>query len=84
MLPLILIGENELELAKERLRQFDIVFLIEWMHDETQIDALTGLFPHEGLSALHQVKGNPNAKKRLGDKLLSPSEVNLYATTINL
>jgi len=41
------VTEADLEIAKNVLGQFDIVFLSDWMGDSTQMDALNSVFPGE-------------------------------------
>jgi len=39
------VTEEDLETAKNVLRQFDLVLLSDWMGDNTQIEALNAIFP---------------------------------------
>lgn len=39
------VTEEDLEIAKSVLRQFDLVLLSDWMNDNTQIEALNAIFP---------------------------------------
>jgi hypothetical protein len=39
------VNSDDLAIAKEVLKEFDVVLLSDWMGDSTQIDALNSLFP---------------------------------------
>ena len=72
---MILVNEQDLEVAKSVLRSFDIVFLSDWMGDSTQIEALNTLFPgRNNIATGHKVKGDHNAKLKLL-ATLAPDEV---------
>ena len=53
--------EADYELAKTRLKQFDLVFLQHWMYDDTQIGAMNAVFPpekHRTIATTHKAKGD--------------------------
>ncbi len=69
------IDENDYLKAKEVLRRFDLVFLTDWMGDDTQVDAMNAVFPGRTNVALgHKIRGDFNARTKL-TPLLAPDEV---------
>ena len=69
-----------MSLAKDILQSYDVVVITEWMNNKTHIDfindALSGNIGSRGGSrsvpkiGVHKVKGDYNARVRLGPKLM--------------
>jgi hypothetical protein len=69
------IDEHDLDRARAVLEQFDLVFLTDWMGDDTQVDAMNAVFPGRSNIAMgHKIRGDHNAKTRLMPTL-APNEV---------
>eukprot|EP01038_Epipyxis_sp_PR26KG_P014986 gene14986-20159_t len=69
------IAEDDYKKAITILESFDLLFLTEWMSDETQIDAIRSLFPGlKNVMLSHKIKGDYHAKKRLESVLASNQE----------
>ena len=65
---------KDLEQAKAILDTFDMILIMEWMNDASQINTLSELFPgRSNIAAKHILKGDQKAKKRLYSRL-SPDE----------
>jgi hypothetical protein len=72
------IDETDFQRAKVVLEQFDLVFLTDWMGDDTQVDAMNAVFPGRSNIAMgHKIRGDHNAKTRL-IPTLAPNEVSQY------
>lgn len=71
------LGERDLERAKAVLRQFDIIVISEWLHDETQVEALNALFKSSpSVSLGSKVVGDRKVRTALSTTL-SPDEENI-------
>jgi hypothetical protein len=63
------VGSNDLEKAKQVLDKFDLVLLVEWMQDDTQITALNAIFPgRTSIAPGQKLKGDTRVKDSLGSK----------------
>jgi hypothetical protein len=57
---------KDLEKAKEMLRKFDVIFITEWMGDDTEMDVVNTIFPgRTQIAPGHKVKGDFRMKERL-------------------
>lgn len=60
----------DLEKAKTVLSAFDLVVIVEWIGDESQIEAINSIFPgRSNIAAEHKVRGDKASIERLQDKL---------------
>lgn len=69
------VTKQNLDRAKEVLRQFDLVLISEWMGDETQIDAFNAVFKGRRVVTVgHKVTGDKKMKERLAPTLAPDEE----------
>jgi hypothetical protein len=73
------IGPQDLEEAKKVLDKFDLVLLVEWMQDDTQVTALNAVFPGRSTIAPGQkVKGDTSVKAKLASRFAPDEVISLY------
>lgn len=69
------IGEADFEKAKQTLLKFDVVFISDWLGDETQVDAINAIFSgRTNLVTGSKLKGNKKMQELLRPRL-APDEV---------
>ncbi len=75
MSPIEGVGPDDLKKAKSVLESFDLILLVEWMQDDTQITALNAIFPgRSSIAPGVKLKGDVSMKTKLHKKL-APDEV---------
>eukprot|EP01035_Chromulina_nebulosa_P018315 gene18315-24002_t len=73
------VDQHDLEYAKQILNSFDVVLIMEWFNDETQITALNSLFSgRNNIATTYKVKGDQNMINLLRDRLSPDEQTVLY------
>jgi hypothetical protein len=77
------VTSNDLEKAKQVLADFDIVLIMEWMNDESQIDAINFVFPgRNNIATNHHVKGDKAVITRLQSTLAPDNDAIVEELTV--